>query len=297
MGVELVWRASPRASALAAAGRVWRHALPAESPWAAALAQPAEDLREVAVVEDEDPRKLLDLLLPLAAEPESLRELARVALVKLLGDDGVEGMIDRLEAVLADVEHARRAALPRLDEELPLRIGPLREQWEGRGPGILAGIRRRTEDGVVPERARVIVVDPAGGGGGSAHARFNAVVLEGVLANPEPALPETVRLAWLVAQLQSDLPVYTERIEGDRAPRVVALATLWPTLEAAADVELLRDPAAAVARAWEFWELAEGLPAVVPQTLGLWWQTYQARRSPWGVALAALDQMLASEGA
>ena len=128
---------------------------------------------------------------------------------------------------------------PKLLDELELRAGPLREQWEGRGPGLLAGICRLTEPGILVERADVLVVYPVAGGGGTAHREHNAVSIEAVLANPLPQLPEVARLAWLIAQLNLDLPRYTETLRGSR--RVAALATIPPTLAAAADVELVQD--------------------------------------------------------
>lgn len=92
--------------------------------------------------------------------------------------------------------------------DLRLRIGPLREQWEARGPGLLRQVVlralkhgwREREDGSADEPQRVIVVAPVTGGGGWACPARNVVVFEGLLANPWRQLPEIARLAWLLAQ-------------------------------------------------------------------------------------------------
>ena len=99
----------------------------------------------------------------------------------------------------------------------------LREQWEARGPGLLRAVGLRTEESLVADEAQVIVVQPALGGGGQAHLSANAVRIEAVLANPHAELPEVVRLAWLLAQLQLDLPAYSDRIQADRLPHVLSL--------------------------------------------------------------------------
>ena len=50
--------------------------------------------------------------------------------------------------------------------------------------------------------ASVILVRPALGGGGAAFPEAKAVSFEAMLANPQRELPEIVRLAWLLAQIE-----------------------------------------------------------------------------------------------
>src|SRR5690606_23019649 len=97
-------------------------------------------------------------------------------------------------------------------EELELRSAPLREQWEARGGGLLATLARLTTAGLVPEMADVILVHPVLGGGGAAHWQYNSVQFEAVLANPLAELPEVLRLGWLLAQLNFDLPLYEDHL-------------------------------------------------------------------------------------
>jgi len=50
------------------------------------------------------------------------------------------------------------------------------------------------------------------GGAGAAQLRTNSVRLEAVLTHPDPQLPETLRLGWLLSQLNQDLPIYSDTI-------------------------------------------------------------------------------------
>jgi hypothetical protein len=61
-----------------------------------------------------------------------------------------------------------------------------------------------------------------------------------------------------------------------------------PVLAAAEEVELTRYDAQRVATALDAWQALQA----DAETLVAWWETYQASRPPWPVALAALEQML-----
>jgi len=137
----------------------------------------------------------------------------------------------------------------------------------------------------------VLLVHPALGGAGEAHLAYNSVRIEAVLANPNAELPEVVRLAWLIAQLQCDLPKYSDTIHADRLPRIARYAMLPAALLAAEAVELLRFTPEMIGQAMTAWRLAvpQGIDAA--GVVNQWWQTYLETRPPWNVALAALDQM------
>ena len=125
-------------------------------------------------------------------------------------------------------------------EELELRTGPLRLQWEARGPGMLRTIGELTEPELIVPSADVILVYPALGGGGDAQLPNNTVRIEAVLANQVTELPETVRLGWMLAQLHLDVPMYGENVHIDRLPHVARFAMLVPALQAAEEVELVQ---------------------------------------------------------
>jgi hypothetical protein len=174
---------------------------------------------------------------------------------------------------------------------LPLRERPLREQWEARGPGLLSHVSQITEEDLIVESAEVLLVHPALGGGGDAHLAANAVRVEAVLANPIAELPEVVRLAWLIAQLKLDLPLYSESIHADRLPHVARYAMLPAILSAAEAVELVRFTPQTMRQAVIAWRLFEPLGVDGAGLAMQWWQTYQETRPPLRVALTALDQM------
>ena len=47
-----------------------------------------------------------------------------------------------------------------------------------------------------------------------------------LLTNIEPRLPETLRLAWLLGQLNLDRPIYSDRVHGHALGEVAELALM-----------------------------------------------------------------------
>jgi hypothetical protein len=221
------------------------------------------------------------------------RLLVETAVTKTIGrGNRLEVIVGSIDACLAGVESAARSGIPNLNEELTLRERPLREQWEGRGNGLLCEIGRLTEESLVPERCEVLLVLPALGGAGEAHLAYNSVLIEGVLANPIAELPEVVRLAWLIAQLQLDLPKYSEEVEPQRLPDIGRLAMLPPALIAGEAMEFTRFTPELIGKAIAAWHINPPPGSDIAALVGQWWQTYIETRPPWNVALAALDQIL-----
>jgi hypothetical protein len=212
--------------------------------------------------------------------------------VKTVGRSSrLESQVSAIASTIAGVENAFLPAVPNLTAELELRERPIREQWEARGPGMLQQIVVLTEANILPERCEVVPVLPVLGGGGVAHLLYNQVRIEAVLANPVADLPEVVRLAWLISQLQLDLPAYGEHVHPDRLPHVARFAMLPVSLAAAEYVDLARLTPETVGRAIAAWRLTVPPDVDGPATVLQWWQTYLDTRPPWPVALAALDQM------
>ena len=179
--------------------------------------------------------------MPLAVRFDAPRAWADVLVTKALGprqgDDAIAG---RLARRLVTLEAAFGRANPQALEELELRSEPLREQWAARGPGLMTTLARLTADEAIVAEADVILVQPALGGGGGAHPKYNSVSIEAVLANPMSELPEVVRLGWLLAQLNLDLPKYEEVLPRDRLLEVGPLAMVPAVLAASQEVELAR---------------------------------------------------------
>jgi hypothetical protein len=260
----------------------------ADAGLASALAEPAVLLQEEIESAQLPSERFWRNLLGVSAGTENNRELAKVALVKTVGRGAAKETIEqRIAAAITAVEAAFQGYLPKLAEELPLRIGPLREQWEARGPGFVRQMGLLTDEALLVEQAEVVVIHPALGGGGEAWLPGNQVRIEGVLANPHPHLPEVVRLGWLASQLNFDLPALSDNVNAERLPRLAKLAMLPAALAAGSAVELCQDSPDLLAAALNDWRLAAGA-AVLTQ----WWETYRDSHPPFAVALAALDKML-----
>jgi len=291
--MELRWKASFSASCLHAAACLGE-GLPIANQRIAAVLQPAVDqLFDELQAGSLSGAAALPLLIDLAADYENNRQLAEVAVRKQSGTSSSATVL-RLAGAIADLEAAWLREQPQLVDELAVRGRPLREQWEARGPGLLRAITRLTVENFVAPVAEVVLVSPLVGGHGRAHLRSNRVTFEAVLTHPHPALPETLRLGWLLAQLNLDVPMFHEPVAQRRLPRLAGLATLPLVLAAAETVELAVCDEAMLTQAISCWHLAGALPDNAASQLLDWWQAYAESDTRWPVALAALDQMLQS---
>lgn len=292
--MDLRWRASLSASCFHAARAIALGQPLVDDRLTQALRQSIASLQEELAAIGIDADHFFELAVPLAADFENNRELARRILAGLPGRSEAqnEQAAGRLAGWFNELESAFSAAAPGVVDQLALRGGPLREQWEARGPGLLAAIGRLTEPGVLAEGGEVVLVYPAQGGGGAAHLACNKVSFEAVLANPISELPETVRLGWLLSTLNLDLPRYSEAIPRQRLASLAPIAMLPAALAAAQDVELIYGVAPSLAHVMTVWRVAQHDVEALADMLDRWWKTYQERRPPWAVALAALEQML-----
>jgi len=292
MAVELTWRPNPLVSCLHAAEAVSRNLPLADPRLAAVMEGPAQrlaaDIRAAHLPEHRFWRQLIGL----AGNNSNRRQLVEAAVIRTSGrGPRFEQIVTNLVAAVMEVDSAQRIALPNLAHELPLRERPLREQWEARGPGLLYHVAQLTEEDLLLDRCDVLLIHPALGGGGEAHLASNSVRLEAVLANPVAELPEIVRLAWFIAQLKLDLPLYSEAIHADRLPHLAGFAMLPAVLAAAEAVELARFMPQTMRQAVIAWRLFEPLGLDGAALASEWWETYQETRPPFRIALAALDQM------
>ena len=87
---------------------------------------------------------------------------------------------------------------PKLDEQLPLRIGPLRERWETVGPGLLRDVERQVWQNSPPPdwwpaSVNVHAVQPLTGGGGGFDPDADSIWIEAVLTDADPQIAEVLR--------------------------------------------------------------------------------------------------------
>ncbi len=112
----------------------------------------------------------------------------------------------------------------------------------------------------------------------------------------DPQLPETLRLGWLLSQLNQDLPIYSDTIRPERLPHLARLAMLPPVLAASELVEWAQLDAPTLRRALVRWHLVEESDRNkfdrLTATLLDWWGIYTSSSPRWTVALAALDEMI-----
>lgn len=290
--MELRWRPSFSASCAHAIAVSVTGGHVVDPQLATALAPALVELAEPLLAVRSVLPAFLEHLGGLAADLDSNRQLAEVALAKSVGRGRAEKHVLALARVIGGVEAAMSTARPKLAADLQLRVGPLREAWEARGPGMLQLIAGLTSRELLVERADVILVEPLQAGGGAAHPPYNSVRIEAVLANADDRLPEVLRLAWLLSQLQLELPMYSEHLSPFRRREVAALSMVPPVLAAAEQVELARFNAETLALAVESWRIWKDRPAAeIAATLSTWWQIYGDSRPPWAVALGALDRM------
>lgn len=291
--MEIRWMLSVSTSSLHAARQYTLGKQLVDPALSDVIAQPATALQRMIEAADLPVAAFWSHLLGLSPGIEGGRQLAELAVRKTVGSEQAELLAPHLGGLIRDVELAVWRGNPDLLEQLELRAGPICEQWEARGPGLLAEIGNLTDARLLVERADAVLVLPAVGGAGEAHLPYNNVHLEAVLANPYQALPEVLRLGWLLGQLNLDVPVYSEAIPSRRLPAVARLAMLPPLLQAAECVELARYDEKTVRLAMMTWEIeAPSETADAAETVLAWWETHLESPGPWTVALTALDRML-----
>jgi hypothetical protein len=290
---ELRWLVSFSSSCLHAADAIaqgWELVDPrlAEPLWMPAIA-----LRDEILAAHLPAPRVWQVLTAFAHQIENNRELAVMSLRKTIGWAAQhEALAQRLAAWIAALENAALQAVPQMVDELSLRSGPIRQLWEACGPGLLRHVGELTDERLIVENADVVLVQPVLGGAGAAHLMNNSVRLEAVLTNNVAGLPEVVRLAWLVAQLHVDAPLFSEKIVADRLPRIASLALLPAVLQAASELELCRIEPATLAQAIDAWRIDREHADTTAEIVGLWWETYCTSPTAWATAMMALDQML-----
>lgn len=290
--IQLRWKASFSASCLHAAACMFEGLPIADSSIARKLQPKADALVAQLEACGFVAEKTLPELVSLAADYENNRQLIEMAATRIHGSGSLStSAIALLAGCVSDLEAAWLTEHPELVEQLAVRGRPIREQWEARGPGLLRAIEKLTNDKFIASSAEIVLVSPVVGGHGRAHLRNNRVTFEAILTNPNPELPETLRLAWLLAQLNLDMPMFGEVVPRGRLPQLASLATI-PLVFAAADaVDLATLDQPTLEQALRTWHLEPLVADDAPQRLLDWWLAYANGDSRWSIAMAALDQM------
>jgi hypothetical protein len=249
------------------------------------------ELWDVLAVVGEHRERLWSHMLGLCSSVENNRELCQTAYRKAIGGENTTAIATFAGAV-GQVEDALRTAVPGMADQLSQRMQPLLAVWKTRGPGLLNQVSRMVEPGVLADQTQVVGVLPVVGGSARAMLSYNLVHIEAVLADVDPVLPEVLRLAWGLLQLNVDLPKYSDAIHGDRLSLIAGLALVPITLAAGEIVELVRLDDETLERAISSWCHDLDTPEDAVAMVQDWWITYLESRPPWTVAITALERML-----
>ena len=160
----------------------------------------------------------------------------------------------------------------RVVDELSLRTGPIRQQWEARGPGLLAALSQRLRWLTWSEPVTIALVQPIRHGGGWIQSS-STICFEALLANPLPELPEVVRLGWFLAQLAVQRTLEGVIPLDSTTEGRLATALIPPVLSAAEHVELSSAEPLTIQMALLAWT---GQDAAAARSVNRWWKLHQA---------------------
>ncbi len=290
--MELHWKASFSASCLHAVACAEGGFPAIDSELGQLIEEPATVLIGSLAEFQLPVRQILQTLASLASSYDNNRQLVELTLTRLRGPGSREQVVSLLAAAIGTLETKLLAARPEMVDELALRGKPLQEQWSARGPGLLKQVERLTDENFVASSAEVVLVQPWVGGYGRTDLKTNLALFEAVLTNPHADLPEALRLGWLLAQLNADMPVYSEAVSNENLERVAALATLPVILTAAETVEWATCDLATIERCLECWQIDTEAPQKLAEQLFRWWSAYQDGSTSWAVAWRALEALL-----
>jgi hypothetical protein len=187
---------------------------------------------------------------------------------------------------------------PKLAQQLALRSQPLCQRWEMIGPGILGGITKQIWGGVAPHdwwppRIEGLMVQPVLGGAGGYDIDASQFWMEAMLTDVDPAVPEVLRVAWLVTRLATETHT-REKSSAESISLPWGIGTVPLILSAAADLDILTAESLPITRAIETWHLGD---ASVGRITEQWWDQWQATQAAGGnkplpLALSELRQRL-----
>jgi len=218
----------------------------------------------------------------------------------------LETSLDADADLLRELEASYRRMYPKIDEQLLLRARPIQESWTGFGRGLMAHTKRLTQpDWIVPDTTAVLV-QPIRGGDGVAFPKSKIFLVEAMLTNASPELPEVLRVAWLASQMNAGLLsgeklVDSEELTPAQQSQSLAIAMMMCTLAAGEVMELCRCDEATATKALELWgidpaesnrDTRDDKNDLTAKTAITWWETYLQTRPVIGVSLVALNKML-----
>lgn len=290
---ELHWIVDPSPACFHAVDLLLREQKIGNDVLANGLEEPAAALARELHADAIARTQFLANLIPQSVTAGGNRQLASIVLTKTIGARRTDQRINRITEILTQLESAFEKAMPDFVEQTRTNSAALVEPWHDYGQTLMRSVQRLVEEGTVVERADVLLMPPLQNGGGAAHLHFNSVRIEVLPAGTATDVPEVVRVAWLVAQLNSDLPMYQGELHRDRLAEIAAFAMLPAVVTAAVDLELVSQSPNPIETVLRSWRLESSERPDLADKLTRWWETWQSQRPKWSIALAALDQLLA----
>jgi hypothetical protein len=221
--------------------------------------------------------------------------------ISLLRGGGSELLVDQtargIGSRLRDARDLFFQRFPKLNEQLPLRIRPLRERWETIGPGLLREVERQVWQSSPPTdwwpaSVQVSAVQPLSGGNGGFDPDADVVWIEAMLTDADPAVPEVLRLVWLVTALAIETHIRSRT--GQRmVSHAWSLVSVPLVLTAALRLEMFVSDRLPIATAMRHWG---GGSAATSEVLAVWWQRYLDSNVPLPLALKQLEKLLNQSG-
>ncbi|MEM9644129.1 MAG: hypothetical protein AAF989_03965 [Planctomycetota bacterium] len=198
---------------------------------------------------------------------------------------------------IRDCQQAFTSRFPKLVDQLELRGKPLRQSWDTYGPGLLRSASRIIWGGDPPSdwwpaSCDGYLVQPMRGGDGEAIGT-TGFWIEAMLTDADPALPEVLRVAYLLTRVAIDRHVR------DRSGDTMSLlpwreAAVVVVLKAAADLDLVPAIDLPIENAVARWLRGD---VWVADVLRAWADQWQQTGAAMPVALKALDRMMESHRA
>ncbi|OYP34380.1 hypothetical protein [Rhodopirellula sp. MGV] len=243
------------------------------------------------------------------AAGESLREACEAALATSgCSELQIEATAAALRSQLEDSRIALGQRFPKLQEQLKLRAGPLRDRWQTYGPGLLIETAKliwhsAPPDGWWPESIDCLLVQPFRGGDGGFDSGSRRIWIEAMLTDPDPIVTEVVRLAYLATQV-----AIGRHLEQTLGPRPAIdlpegfgsgtsrhsllpwdLGTVPIVLRAARNLGLFSQQTLPVAKAIKLWRLGDDESAAAVER---WWEQWGDRDVAMPVSLKALAESM-----
>jgi len=267
---------------------------------AEALAPGVEELAELLALAKIPPERAAAHLIPQAACIGSNIELAHVLKRKLGIPQGSAAFQNGLVRALSSIEAAVLRTRPQLAAEMADEALRLRQGWQATGGQHLLDVCARLTDPLMIAPAATVLLG-TGLNASQALLPYNAVFFAPLPCDDDHW--HAAHLAYLLAQLQLELPVYADRLLRSGPQRVASLALVPVILAALAEVtppdsaERLESLATGVSEAtislWLTTWGHEADAACYAAPLAAWWAAYAEGGGSWPVALAALDRLIA----